>query len=89
MLINKQLMDFPCNFTIKVMGVNHVNLVNEVVAVISRYSDGFDPNQDITTRLSSNSNYVAISAVIKATSKEQLDTIYLALNKHELVKVTL
>lgn len=85
----EELMTFPCSFCIKVMGVNTPELISEVIAIVSINSDGFDPERDIVTKPSSKGNYLSVNATITATSKAQLDTIYLALNKHPLVKITL
>ena len=71
------------------MGINSEDLVPEVVAIISAHSDTFNPEADIVVKPSSKGNYLSITATIQAQSQVQLDSIYLALNKHELVKVTL
>ena len=85
----ESLLKFPCRFNIKIMGVNHIDLIPEVAAIVAAHADGFDPEADIVTKLSTKKNYLAITASIEALSQEQLDTIYRELNQHELVKVTL
>ncbi|MFN8770103.1 MAG: YbeD family protein [Neisseriaceae bacterium] len=88
--MNKEsLMQFPCLFPIKVMGINQSALISEVVAIISSYCRDFKPDVDITIKPSRKGNYISITATIVAQSQEQLDNIYIALNKHKLVKVTL
>lgn len=71
------------------MGNKHVDLVPQIVAIISRHTAHFNPQDDIVTKLSKHGNYISVTATIMATSQEQLDTIYTELNKHELVKMTL
>lgn len=83
------LIDFPCEFKIKIMGLNVPELINEVVAIISANTEKFDPEGDISSKPSAKGNYIALTATIWATSRAQLDTIYLALNNHSLVKITL
>ncbi len=85
----KSLLEFPCSFPIKIMGINNENLVAEVVAVVARHCDDFDPEDNIKIVPSSKGNYISVTATINATSQQQIDSIYLALNKHELVKFTL
>ncbi len=85
----EELLTFPCRFSIKIMGLNVTELITEVIAIISANAKDFDPEQDIATKLSSKGNYLSVTAIINAESKAQLDTIYLALNKHPLVKITL
>lgn len=85
----EDVLKFPCSFTIKIMGVNVPELISEVAAIVGSKSSSFDPQQDIVTKLSRNGNYLSVNATIMAESRQQLDEIYLALNNHELVKITL
>ena len=85
----QEILKFPCSFPIKIMGINHEDLLPEVIAIITKHVSNFNPQADITTRPSNKGNYLAITATIMATSKQQLDTIYLELHKHKLVKVML
>lgn len=85
----EDVLKFPCRFTIKVMGTNVPELVNEVVAIVDRHCEKFDPAVDIVTRPSSKGNYISLNVTVNAHSKKQLDEIYLALNNHQLVKITL
>ena len=85
----ESLLKFPCRFSIKIMGINHIDLIPEVTAIVAAHANGFNPESDLAIKLSKQKNYLAITASIDATSQEQLDTIYRTLNQHELVKVTL
>lgn len=85
----KPLINFPCLFPIKIMGINNNFLVPQVAAIISSYCDSFKPDDDIKMKLSTKGNYLSITATVWAQSQDQLDKIYLALNKHDLVKITL
>ena len=84
-----KLLKFPSSFNIKIIGTNHIDLVPEVCAIIASNSDTFNPEADIVTKQSTKGNYLSLSATITATSQQQLDNIYIELNKHRLVKVTL
>ena len=84
-----ELLQFPCSFPIKIMGVNSNDLLPVVTAIITKHVSNFNPQSDIEIKTSSKGNYVAITATIIATSKAQLDNIYLELHKHELVKIML
>ena len=51
-----------------------------------------DPLFDAATlgmRLSSQGNYLSLTATVKATSREQLDNLYRALSSHPMVKIVL
>jgi putative lipoic acid-binding regulatory protein len=86
---DQPLLTFPCSFQIKIMGINHQNLIPQITAILTMHAAGFNPQLDMTSRMSSKGNYLSITATIMADSKQQLDDIYYALNKHELVKITL
>ena len=86
---NKPLIEFPCTFPIKVMGINTSALITDVVAIVSLHCQGFNPDSDIKITPSTKGNYISVTATVNATSQQQLDTIYHALNKHDLVKFTL
>lgn len=85
----QSLLKFPCSFPIKIMGINDNSLIAEVTAVVAKHCTDFDPEDDIKIVPSSKGNYISVTATINATSQQQIDSIYLALNKHELVKFTL
>ena len=82
------LFQFPCLFPIKVMGKNSDKLYPAVSAIMAKHVTGLD---DVTfeSRLSSGDKYLSITVTIMARSRAQLDAIYLDLNGHELVLMTL
>ena len=86
---NKPLIEFPCTFPIKVMGINSSALIADVAAIVSVHCLDFDPEDDIKITPSTKGNYISVTAMINATSQQQLDAIYSDLSKHELVKFTL
>lgn len=86
---NESLIKFPCTFPIKVMGINSSELIADVAAIVAVHCPEFDPDRDIKINPSTKGNYISITATVNATSQQQLDSIYLDLNKHELVKFTL
>jgi uncharacterized protein len=84
----KAALDFPCRFPIKIVGVNDSAIVAVVVAIIKQHDEQFG-DTDISYRLSSRGNYLAITASIHAQSQQQLDAIYRTLSQHQLIKVVL
>lgn len=85
----EDLLEFPCQFNLKVMGFNDPELINEICAIVGAHSKDFNPQGNITTRLSSSGKYLAVTVMMYAESKAQLDLIYQALHNHPLVKMTL
>ncbi len=83
-----ELMQFPMDFPIKVMGKRVDNFADEVVAVVLAHAPGFDP-ATLEMRASRNGNYLSLTATIRAESRPQLDALYRELSSHPLVKVVL
>lgn len=82
------LIEYPSQFPIKVMGIQNEHLVHEITLIAKK----FDPSYDASTielRPSSGGNYLGVTITITATSREQLDSTYLALTAHPLVKFVL
>jgi uncharacterized protein len=82
------LLEFPCAFPLKIMGMAQNNLAQEVLAVIHRHAPDYD-GKTMEMRASSSGKYVSLTCTINAQSKTQLDELYRALTSHPLVKVVL
>jgi uncharacterized protein len=79
---------FPTDFPIKIMGKRVDHFARDIVAVVREHAPDFDP-ATLELRASSGGNYLSVTATVRATSREQLDTLYRALTSHPLVKVVL
>ena len=84
----QELFEFPCRFPLKIMGERHEAFVSTVSEVVRVHAPDLS-EQDVVLRESSGGRYLAVTITVTATSREQLDTIYLALTRHEMVKVVL
>jgi putative lipoic acid-binding regulatory protein len=82
------LLEFPCDFPLKIMGLAEGPLAQEVLAVVLAHAPDFD-GSTMEMRASSGGKYVSLTCTVRATSQEQLDNIYRALTGHPLVKVVL
>lgn len=80
------LWNFPCDFVFKAMAHANCNAETHVISVINKFVPG-----DYIAKLnpSKKGTYVAVSVTFIATSKNQLDEIYLAVNELDCVKVCL
>ncbi len=85
---DQSLIEYPCDFPIKVMGLQ----VDGFVEALVRVAQHFDP-EFVTDRLelrpSSTGKYVGVTLNVRATSREQLDELYRTLSTHPMVKVVL
>ena len=83
---NPSLIEYPCDFPIKVMGKSHEDFIATVVTIVRLHAPEFD-DTSTETKVSKGGNYVSITCTIWATSRVQLDTIYQALCDHPMVSV--
>ena len=82
------LIEYPCDFPIKVMGLN----VQGYTAAMSYVVRQFDPDwteNKLETRESAGGKYLSLTFTVRATSREQLDELYRTLSSHPMAKVVL
>lgn len=82
------LLEFPCDFPIKIMGARTDDFAQTVVEIVLRHAPDFAA-ETVEMRPSKAGNYLAVTCTIRATSKAQLDALYLELTAHPMVKVVL
>ncbi|WP_319242411.1 DUF493 domain-containing protein [uncultured Propionivibrio sp.] len=82
------LLEFPCAFPLKIMGLAGDALAQAVLEIVRRHAPDFD-GATMEMRASSGGKYVSLTCTIRATSKPQLDALYRELTSHPLVKVVL
>lgn len=82
------LLEFPCDFPLKIMGQAHDELAQTVLGIVTRHAPGFD-GASMEMRASSGGKYLSLTCTVVATSKPQLDALYMELTSHPLVKVVL
>lgn len=81
-----ELWQFPCDFMFKAMAYAKEGVEDEIVSVIQQHVPG-DYQPKLTP--SAKGTYVSVSVSFTASSKQQLDQIYLAVNALDCVKVCL
>ncbi|WP_321879930.1 DUF493 family protein [Paraburkholderia bannensis] len=84
----ESLIEFPCDFPIKVMGKTHPEFESTMIAVLREFDGGFDEST-IEKRPSSGGNYTGLTVTVRTTSQAHLDDIYRALTGHPMVKIVL
>ena len=85
---DQEILTFPCDFPIKAMGKvsDDFNLI--VLEIVRRHAPDIEEN-DIKTRLSKGGRFVSITVTVRATSKSQLDSIYMDLTAHDAIIMAL
>lgn len=82
------LIDFPCDFSIKIIGLNTESYLNDIKKIVYKHYTNVDEVK-FACKPSKNANYLAITATVHARSKPELDALYMDLTKHPNVKMAL
>ncbi|MDO9894412.1 DUF493 family protein YbeD [Glaesserella parasuis] len=82
----KDLLEFPCSFTFKVVGVAREGLIDDVVSEVQKVVKG-DYNPSL--KESGKGTYHSVSITIQAENIEQVETLYTDLAKIEGVRMVL
>ncbi len=82
------LIEYPCDFPIKVMGSSQPGFAQAVVDIVQRHAPDFDA-ATVEMRMSRERKYVSVTATIRATSRKQLDALYRELSDHPTVVMVL
>ncbi|MGP1958972.1 MAG: DUF493 family protein YbeD [Arsenophonus sp. NC-CH8-MAG3] len=81
-----ELLEFPCLFTYKVMGLAKPELTDQIVELVQQHIPGdYLPS----VKPSSKGNFSSVSITIIATNIEQIEKLYEELAKLELVYMVL
>lgn len=78
------LIEFPCEFPVKVMGAAIPEFHTVVTKIAKSHDSEFNPDQ-IKQNVSKTGKYVSLTLNIHAKDKPQLDAIYKDLTDNELV----
>lgn len=82
------LLEFPCQFSVKAMGLSAPDFDGLIVEIVSQHVPNLGEGA-VSTRASKNGKYISITVTFEATSKAQLDAIYHALTDHDRVLMSL
>lgn len=84
----ENLIEYPSDFPIKVMGLSHDQFVATIIEVVTIHDPEFHEGR-VSQRPSSAGNYLSLTITVRATSRAQLDNLYRALSSHPMVKYVL
>ena len=85
---SQSLLEFPCPFPLKIIGLTTDALVQSVLEVVLRHAPDYDV-ATMETRSSTAGRYLSLTCTINATSRVQLDALYRELSSHPLVTMVL
>ena len=88
MTLSDSLIDYPCDFPIKIFGQSQQGFAQAVMEVVFRHDPEFNVGT-IEMRNSSKARYISLTCTVRATSREQLDALYQELCDHPMVVMVL
>ena len=85
---DESLLQFPCDFPIKVMGAGAAGFRALVVELVRQRAPDLDEVR-VQVRDSRAGRYQSVTVIVNARSREQLDAIYQDLSGHPHIKLVL
>jgi uncharacterized protein len=87
-MTSETLLQFPCEFPLKVTGLHNDEFRSVALGIVHKHVAQADV-LSIEERPSKNSKYLGLTYNIRATSKAQLDALYIELTSCEKVLIAL
>jgi len=85
---NSSLMEFPCDFPIKIIGKNSAAFAIDVANIVRKHFPA-TPDSSIRSKPSHQASYLAITATVHALNQASLDALYMELTQHPDIKMVL
>ena len=82
------LIDYPCEFPIKIMGKDEQDFTKSILMIVNRHITGFD-DKNVEKRLSKKNKYLSLTCTVYVISQFQLDALYQELCDHPMVIMVL
>lgn len=82
------LIEYPCDFPIKVVGRTRAGFAQTVLDTVRVHVPDFD-GSTMAMKPSKQGKYLSVTCVIRASSRQQLDDLYRALCDHPMVVMVL
>jgi len=86
--LTASLIEYPCEFPLKIFGLQQPGFAKAVLEVITKHDPEFTASS-IEMRASKNARYLSLTCTIQATSREQLDALYQELCDHPSIVMVL
>jgi putative lipoic acid-binding regulatory protein len=84
----ESLLEFPCDFDIKVMGKSAENFSESIIEIIKKYDVTFKASK-IEMKGSSSGKYISLTCNVYVTSQKQLNKMYVELSKSPITNFVL
>jgi len=84
----ESLFTFPCQFPIKIMGIQSDTFEASMVMLVRKHAPNLGEGC-VKSRPSKTGKYLAVTITFQADSREQLDELYRELSAHDDVRMVL
>ena len=88
MISPSTLIDYPCEFPIKIMGRDEREFAKSILIIVNRHIPDFD-DKSVETRVSKKNKYLSLTCTVYVASQSQLDALYQELCDHPMVLMVL
>jgi uncharacterized protein len=85
---DNSLMEFPCDFQIKIIGTHSLTFMDEIVAIARKHFPA-TKDESIRSQPSQQGNFLAITITLYVQDQASLDVLYMELTKHPEIKMVL
>ncbi len=82
------LIEFPCAYPIKVMGLAGDTFAAEILAVFDEHAPGYDPTL-VRIQASSKGTFSSVHVVIEAQGADHIEALFIALKTLPAVRMVL
>jgi uncharacterized protein len=82
------LIEFPCDFPIKIFGKNDASFIKAIVDIARKYYPDLK-DDSIKQQESKKAQYISLTITVFAKDKKTLDSLYVALSEHPDTKMVL
>ena len=86
--LSHSLIEYPCEFPIKIFGLQQAGFAQAVLEVVTKYDPGFLA-ASMEMRASKTARYLSLTCTVQASSREQLDSLYQELCDHPSIVMVL
>ncbi len=88
MTLKPTLIEYPCDFPIKIMGQAEQSFTQSILMIVKRHVPNFN-EASLETRISKKNKYLSLTCTVRAISRTQLDALYQELCDHPMVVMVL
>lgn len=87
-MTDKPIIEFPCDFPIKIIGTHSALFNQDITMIILKHFPNTESSK-LVYRESERGNYTAITATVYPTCQQELDALYQELTKYPGIKMVL